>query len=81
MPLYIRDDSVDDLAAKLQKISKAPNKTEAVRRALQNELKRSEEQTPLRERIRKIQDDVARRMGPTDPKFDMKAFTDEGWEI
>lgn len=81
MPLYIRDDSVDDLAAKLQKVSKAPSKTEAVRRALQNELKRTEEQIPLREKIRKLQDDVARRMGQVDPKFDMKAFTDEGWEI
>ena len=34
MPLYIRDDSVDDLAVKLMKLTGASSKTEAVREAL-----------------------------------------------
>jgi antitoxin VapB len=80
MPLYIRDDSVDALATQLQKAIKAPNKTEAVRQALQHELERAKETIPLRERIRTIQDRI-KALGPDDPAFDMKAFTDEMWEI
>lgn len=79
MSLYIRDESVDALAVQVQKLSKAPNKTEAVRRALQNELRRMQENVPLRERIRKIQENV-KAIGPDDPNFDMKTFTDEMWD-
>lgn len=79
MSLYIRDESVDALAVQLQKLSKAPNKTEAVRRALQNELRRMQEDVPLRERIRKIQENV-KAIGSDDPNFDMKTFTDEMWD-
>jgi antitoxin VapB len=35
MPLYIKDDSIDRLARRYQSLTKAPSKTEAVRRALQ----------------------------------------------
>lgn len=52
--LYIRDSDVDELAKKVQKLTNAPNKTEAVRRALENELARAKETIPLVERIRKI---------------------------
>ncbi|RYZ83927.1 MAG: histidinol dehydrogenase [Proteobacteria bacterium] len=79
MSLYIRDESVDALAVKVQKLSKAPNKTEAVRRALQNELQRIRENVPLRERIREIQENV-KAIGADDPNFDMKTFTDEMWD-
>jgi len=81
--LYIKDDSVNDLAVEVMKVTKAPNKTEAVRRALQHELDRAKESVPLRERIKEIQDRVRGRIGPspkTEP-FDMKAFLDEQWEI
>ncbi|PYE90174.1 type II toxin-antitoxin system VapB family antitoxin [Phyllobacterium leguminum] len=81
MPLYIRDDEVDALARKVQELTKAPNKTEAVRRALENELTRAREAIPLEERIKIIQDRVQARMGPHKVDFDMKAFMDEGWEI
>ena len=40
MPLYIKDDEVDALAAELQSVSGARSKTEAVRSALHNEIKR-----------------------------------------
>jgi antitoxin VapB len=79
MSLYIRDDSVDALAVQVQKLSNAPSKTEAVRRALQNELRRMQETVPLRDRIRKIQENV-KAIGPDNPNFDMKAFTDEMWD-
>jgi antitoxin VapB len=79
MPLYIRDDNVDALAVQVQKLSNAPSKTEAVRRALQNELRRMQETVSLRDRIRQIQENV-KAIGPDKPNFDMKAFTDEMWD-
>ncbi|MCA1491667.1 type II toxin-antitoxin system VapB family antitoxin [Sinorhizobium alkalisoli] len=78
MSLYIRDNAVDALAKQVQEVIKAPNKTEAVRTALQHELERAKQAIPLRGRIKKIQDDV-RAMGPDDPNFDMKKFMDEQW--
>jgi antitoxin VapB len=78
MPLYIKDDEVDALAAELQSISGARSKTEAVRTALQNEIKRKRKEIPLAERIAKLQQRVA-AMGPSDPNFDMKKFSDEMW--
>jgi antitoxin VapB len=81
MSLYIRDDDVDALAKKVQQVTKAPTKTEAVRRALENELARVEQAVPLKERVEKIQNSVRAKMGPNKPEFDMKKFTDEMWEI
>jgi antitoxin VapB len=81
MALYIRDDDVDALAKKVQQVTKAPTKTEAVRRALENELARVEQAVPLKERVEKIQNSVRAKMGPNKPDFDMKKFTDEMWEI
>ncbi len=48
MSLYIRDDDVDALAKKVQQVTKAPTKTEAVRRALENELAPVEKLLPLK---------------------------------
>lgn len=76
MALYIRDNEVDVLARQVQNATNAPSKTEAVRLALRHELERVREAEPLRDRIRKLQD-AARAMGPGDPDFDMKKFTDE----
>ncbi|WP_018238672.1 type II toxin-antitoxin system VapB family antitoxin [Ensifer sp. BR816] len=78
MSLYIRDDAVGDLAKQVQQAINAPNKTEAVRRALLNELERAKKTIPLKGRIKRIQESV-RAMGPDDPNFDMKKFTDEQW--
>lgn len=80
MSLYIRDSAVDDLAKKVQAATKAPNKTEAVRRALENELARAENAVPLRDRVKKLQDEIEAVLGPTPQPFDMKKFTDELWE-
>jgi len=81
MSLYIRDHDVDALAVKVQQLTKAPNKTEAVRRALQNELARAQESIPLKDRVKKIQDRVRSRMGPLEPDFNVKEFMDEMWEV
>lgn len=78
MALFIRDDAVDNLAAEVQKALKVSTKKEAVRRALQNELDRvRRERSPTRT-IADLQARVA-ALGPGDPDFDMKRFTDEMW--
>lgn len=79
MPLYIRDNGVDALAGELQTALKASSKTEAVRIALQHELARARQQLPIRQRLAKALE-LADAMGPGDPTFSMKAFTDEMWE-
>ncbi|MER8375591.1 type II toxin-antitoxin system VapB family antitoxin [Mesorhizobium sp. M1409] len=79
MPLYIRDDEVDALAAKLQRETNAPSKTEAVRTALVHELERNRAKVPLRDRLARLQAE-ATKMGLPNPDFDMKKFTDEMWE-
>jgi antitoxin VapB len=76
MVLYIRDESVDALAAELQRVTGAATKTQAVRTALENEIKRRREEVPLIDRIRAIQERV-RQIGLPNPDFDMKKFSDE----
>jgi antitoxin VapB len=78
MPLFIRDNGVDALAAELQKAIGAPSKKEAVRVALQHELDRVRRTMPLRERIARAMA-LADAMGAGDPGFDMKAYTDAMW--
>lgn len=79
MALFIRDDKVDALAAELQKAISAPSKKEAVRIALQHELDRVRRASPLRERLEKAIA-LADAMGPGDPAFDLKEFSDEMWD-
>lgn len=51
MPLYIRDDAVDALAIELQLLTRAPSKTEAVRKALKAEIVRVRQAMPVRTRL------------------------------
>ena len=77
MALYIRDETVDDLAKQLAKVT-AQSKTAAVREALETRLAEISDKTPLLQRIRPIlqqMDDI----GPVDPEFNMKEFTDDMW--
>jgi len=74
MPLNIRSEDVNRLATRLAKRRRV-NKTEAVKQALENELKRLDNSIPLRERLRPLQDRVLAR-----PKTGLvadKAFYDE----
>lgn len=80
MPLYIRDDEVDLLAGRLQRQAGLKTKTEAVRLALTHELGRIEAAKPIKERIARSMA-LADAMGTGQSDFDMKAFTDEMWEI
>ncbi len=85
MPLYVRDERVNELAEQARKILNAPTKTDAIRQALQRVVETSEasdtsEKPSLRERLKAIQDEV-KRLGKPNPDFDDKAFLDEMWEI
>ncbi|OYR17618.1 type II toxin-antitoxin system VapB family antitoxin [Brucella thiophenivorans] len=79
--LFIKDQSVNELAMKLAKISKAPSKTEAVRRAIQNELNRYANEQPLVERVAEIQASMRELIGENKPQHDHKKFMNEGWEL
>lgn len=74
MPLNIRNEEVNQLAEKLA-TRKHINKTEAVKLALKNELRRLDEALPLRERLRPIQDRVLAR--PATGLEADKAFYDD----
>ncbi len=88
MPLFIRDDQVDDLASRLQAMTGARTKTEAVRLALEREIKRQTANMLPSQRIGNALAIVAgiranaaeRGLAGTDD-FDMKAFTDEMWGV
>ena len=60
MPLNIRNEAVNQLAKKLA-ARKHLNKTDAVKLALENELRRLDEAVPLRDRLRPLQDRVLAR--------------------
>jgi antitoxin VapB len=79
MALYIKDDEVDALAAEVQAATGAGTKTDAVRKALQNELKRVRAQQPLAERVRKVQKLAREKLGPPNPDFDFRKFREELW--
>ena len=74
MPLNIRSEQVNLLAEKLAR-RRRTNKTEAVRAALENELRRLDEALPLLERLRPLQDRIAAR--PSTGLAADKAFFDE----
>jgi antitoxin VapB len=60
MPLNIRNEIVNQLAERLAARIQV-NKTDAVRTALENELRRLDEAVPLRNRLRPIQQRVLSR--------------------
>ncbi len=80
MTLSIRDPQVIALANELMQRVGAKSQTDAVRLALENELKRDNEKIPLTERIRKYQRAIA-ALGPSNATYDHKAHMDQGWEM
>jgi antitoxin VapB len=60
VPLNIRNEAVNQLAKKLA-ARKHLNKTDAVKLALENELRRLDEAMPLRDRLRPLQDRIVAR--------------------
>lgn len=80
MSLYVRDDDVRQLAERLKEASGAKTVTEAVRMALRHELERVGDSLPMDARLDKALS-LADAMGPTDPTFDEKRFSDNLWEV
>lgn len=78
MPLYIRDDKVDDLAVRFMKLTGAKSKTDAVRKALLAQIEAASSEKPLLERLEPILH-RADRLGAVDREFNMKEYTDELW--
>lgn len=78
MPLYVNDDDVNELAAELQRLTKARSKAAAVRMALVNEIARTKSAVPLRDRLDALKD-KARKLGLPNPAFDQKRHSDEMW--
>ena len=74
MSLSIRDEQVSRLAEKLAK-RLSVSKTEAVRLALENELRRLESRIQLQERLKPLQERIRRR--PATGLNADKAFFDE----
>jgi antitoxin VapB len=74
MPLNIRNEVVNQLAERLA-TRQHMNKTDAVRIALENELRRLDEAVPLRDRLRSLQERVLSR--PATGLEADKAFYDE----
>lgn len=80
MPLYIRDDSVDELAKAVQAASGAKDKTEAVRVALRNELARLKAKVSMRDKISALQDRAAERLPASMEGVDTKKLFDDLWD-
>ena len=78
MPLFIRDPDVTAMAEELTRLTRARSKTDAVRTALRHELERTRPSVPLRQRLARIHEKAA-KIGLPNPKFDMKAYSDEMW--
>ena len=78
MALYIRDAEVDRLIDELLAIAKGLSKTDAVRQALQHEIERRRSEQSFDTRNAEVLA-MADRLGPTNPTFDQKQFSDEMW--
>jgi antitoxin VapB len=79
MPLYIRDDAVDDLAKAVMKATGAASKTEAVRVALAEKLDAATNVQSLREFLDEAWIKIE-TLGEVDPTFDQKKFSDDMWD-
>ena len=80
MPLYIKDESVNELAVQVVRLTGAKDKTDAVRRALLAQLNAVKQQKPLLERIEELRTKT-NEIGTINPDFDMKSFSDEMHEV
>jgi antitoxin VapB len=76
MPLYIKDETVNQLAVLVMETIGAESKTEAVRKALIAQLNAVKQKRLLLESVRDLQDKVD-LIGPIDPDFDQKTISNE----
>jgi antitoxin VapB len=76
MPLYIKDNTIDELARRYQAAIKAPSKTEAVRLALQNALNEQRAQPTLSDIAAAFCRDLKAKANPALGQSVDKAFRD-----
>lgn len=79
MPLYVRDERVNQLAEQAQKILKAPTKTDAIRQALERVVQEDGQRPPLAERLNRLRAKYDMPAYEALEPFDEKAFLDEMW--
>ena len=81
MPLYVRDDAVDDLAKEYMRLSGAKTKSDAVKAALTAQIEAMKAQKPVMELIEELQVSLNAQLGEPDPNFDMKTWSDDEEEL
>lgn len=79
MPLYVRDERVNELAEEVRKILKAPTKTEAIRQALERVRSENASEPTLTERLLKVRKKYDLPEYADLEPFDQKAYLDEMW--
>lgn len=85
MPLYVRDERVNQLAEQARKILNAPTKTDAIRQALEKVVEApsdaavGEKKASLTERLGRLRDKYNMPPYESLEHFDQKAFLDEMW--
>lgn len=84
MPLYVRDERVNELAEQARRILNAPTKTDAIRQALEKvvenkDLAHPKPKPPLRERLDQLRKEFGLPEYSSLPPFDEKTFLDEMW--
>lgn len=78
MPLYVKDEEVNQLVEEARKALGMVSKTETVRVAMERVLREQRDKRPLRERLREVQA-ATMALGTPAPDFDDKKFFDEMW--
>jgi len=78
-PLFIKDEEVNRMATKLQKLTKAKSKTQAVKHAIEQALIEAQGEAPMRKQIEKAKTIVQEMGDHVDTEFNQKAFSDELW--
>ncbi len=79
MPLFIKDDAVDELAKRYMALSKAPTKSEAVRQALLQALEKHKNAPTAVDIARQFRAELKARAGPGGLPAD-KDFRDSLYE-
>jgi|GEM_PF-2238833 len=78
MGTYFKNERIGILAEEIKVLAKANNKTDAVIRALENEIIRLKERESLSERVEKV---IANRQLPLPTRaYDHKQISDELWD-
>ena len=79
MPLYVRDERVNELARQAQQVLGTATKTDAIRVALERVVSQQTPKRPLRDRLLDVQK-ATLALGKPKADFDDKKFFDDLWD-